>query len=1221
MLRFAGLVFSVAASVLLGLTASTRAADTPNKTYDTPEAAASDPDFAVQGEYLGENLGVQVVAVGNNLFKVVTYRGGLPGAGWNGKEKQEAEEDAEGVADLIGTLQLKKTERKSPTIALRPPEGAVVLFDGTKESLDKHWKPGAKLTDDGLLQQGCTSTDTFQDFSLHIEFRTPYMPHARGQGRGNSGIYYQGRYETQMLDSFGLEGLDNETGGIYTIRRPDVNTCLPPLVWQTYDVDYTAAKYADGKKTANPRITVRLNGVLVHQDVELTKTTTAAPLPEGPEPGPIYLQDHGNPVRYRNIWVLPRDSAKEARRPIHVGFERFYAAGTGDAAEGGRLLLGELNCTSCHAAGDALKNFVDKKPAPNLEEAGKRLHPAWIAEFLNDPHGVKPGSTMPDLFANWNPRDKASTIKALVSFLASTGTLVEAAGDQAARKRGENLFHSIGCVACHASRKDEPTPVATSVPLQSVDRKYTVPSLIEFLKNPQHVRPGGRMPALHLKDDEAKDLANYLLGDVIVSKLPPNMTFAVYHGEWNAVPKFDDLKPVATGLSRGLDLTVAKRESGFAVWFEGFFEVKQEGRYKFHLGSDDGSILYIDGGKVVDVDGVHPHSTKTGQMSLTAGIHKVRVEYFQGGGEWTVEVEFEGPKTPRQMLDRIVAPTAEDVGKKSDAPPEPGAYVVDPNLIETGRRYFGALGCASCHAAKAGGETIASTVKGKPLPELRTAEGCLSTAPKNGLEAARSPVPPLPSIPEYDLSAVQRSALVAALTHAPPQPEPSAAEKVHGTLVAFNCYACHSRGSLGGPEMARNIHFKTGEPEMGDEGRIPPRLDGVGDKLNDNWLREVTRNGARDRDYMRTRMPKFGGAVGELDKVLVSLDRQPNGTFPAFDEPEHKVKATGRLLVGENKLACIKCHQFGSLRATGIQAIDLQTMTRRLNPDWFLRYLPDPQKYRPGTRMPTGFPNGRATIQDVYAGNPPQQIAAIWTYLTDSTKAGIPDGLLAQAIELKPDGTAPVIYRNFIEGISPRGIGIGYPEGANLGWDANRMALTLIWHGKFMDASKHWIGRGPGFQGPLGDDVLKVEDVAPLAVLDDPGQPWPSGEPRERGYRFRGYALDSQQRPTFRYDAASFRVEDFPEPRRVDQSASFQRHLTVTATEPGSEGKVYFRAVLSKDLEPQTDGAYILDKSLKVKVTGDVGEPLVRNAGGKQEILYPIRFRNGVARILQELHW
>ena len=164
------------------------------------------------------------------------------------------------------------------------------------------------MSDDKLLMEGATSKELFGSFKLHLEFRLPFKPHARGQARGNSGLYMQGRYETQILDSFGLEGKNNECGGVYSISDPSVNMCLPPLVWQTYDVDFTAAKYDDsGKKTENARMTVLLNGVKVHDNLELPRGTTAHPVKESPEPGPVYLQNHGNPVRFRNIWVLPTD--------------------------------------------------------------------------------------------------------------------------------------------------------------------------------------------------------------------------------------------------------------------------------------------------------------------------------------------------------------------------------------------------------------------------------------------------------------------------------------------------------------------------------------------------------------------------------------------------------------------------------------------------------------------------------------------------------------------------------------------------------------------------------------------------------------------------------------------------------------------------------------------------------------------------------------------------
>jgi hypothetical protein len=180
----------------------------------------------------------------------------------------------------------------------------MVLFDGKNADA---WKDG-KVDERGFLRCGTTSKDLFKHYTLHLEFMLPFKPFARGQGRANSGVYHQDRYEVQVLDSFGLKGENNECGGIYTISSPKVNMCLPPLQWQTYDIDFTAAKFdAQGQRTAWARITVRHNGVLIQDNVELPRTTTSSGIKTITDtPGPFQLQEHGNPVYYRNIWVLEK---------------------------------------------------------------------------------------------------------------------------------------------------------------------------------------------------------------------------------------------------------------------------------------------------------------------------------------------------------------------------------------------------------------------------------------------------------------------------------------------------------------------------------------------------------------------------------------------------------------------------------------------------------------------------------------------------------------------------------------------------------------------------------------------------------------------------------------------------------------------------------------------------------------------------------------------------
>jgi hypothetical protein len=342
MTRSIPLCLSIAA-FWLPLFVSTLESAEPDKGLTFLDPNEAGPDFALQGEYvgtvgIGTKLGAQVVALGNGQFDAVFYAGGLPGDGWDGKIRvhlsgetvdanveevvagQEATVRKErltifkgknfdgtirqgrfsGTADRDVTFEMHKVERKSPTLGAQPPEGALVLFDGAGTDA---WDNG-RQTADKLLGVGTRTLKKFRDFTLHLEFRTPFMPLARGQDRGNSGMYLLDQYECQVLDSFGLSGEDNECGGIYKISKPLLNMCFPPLSWQTYDVEFQAAWFNDsGEKAENALVTIRHNGVPIHEDLVLPRFTPGG-LQDDEQPGALYLQNHRNPVHFRNIWIV-----------------------------------------------------------------------------------------------------------------------------------------------------------------------------------------------------------------------------------------------------------------------------------------------------------------------------------------------------------------------------------------------------------------------------------------------------------------------------------------------------------------------------------------------------------------------------------------------------------------------------------------------------------------------------------------------------------------------------------------------------------------------------------------------------------------------------------------------------------------------------------------------------------------------------------------------------
>jgi hypothetical protein len=233
-----------------------------------------------------------------------------------------------------GTFKLKRVQRKPDSLLAPPLTGAFVLLDKDAKAWQKAWQHagGAAPTwtqVGGAVQVAraerqnepshLASKQTFNDAQIHLEFRTPLLSKARGRERGDSGVFVQGRYEVQILDSFGqarpLNNFgqpddDDSAGAIFKQKAPLENATLPPGEWQALDITFLAARYdTTGKATRPAEITVRLNDQLVQDRVTLTAPTEGAPIQDATTPAGLILQDSGYPVQFRNIWWVDLNPA------------------------------------------------------------------------------------------------------------------------------------------------------------------------------------------------------------------------------------------------------------------------------------------------------------------------------------------------------------------------------------------------------------------------------------------------------------------------------------------------------------------------------------------------------------------------------------------------------------------------------------------------------------------------------------------------------------------------------------------------------------------------------------------------------------------------------------------------------------------------------------------------------------------------------------------------
>jgi len=506
----------------------------------------------------------------------------------------------------------------------------------------------------------------------------------------------------------------------------------------------------------------------------------------------------------------------------------------------------------------------------------------------------------------------------------------------------------------------------------------------------------------------------------------------------------------------------------------------------------------------------------------------------------------------------------------------------DAKLAARGKQLFVEHRCQACHST---GEKVAPAALAA-LSKVRPGEGCLSE--KRG------------DWPRYPLSTAQRTAVKAALAQEAKAWTP--VEQAQLSLTRLNCVACHQRDGLGGVATNRNEYFTGKDENLGDQGRLPPPLTGVGAKLKAAWLRDVMANGASARPYLHTRMPKFGSANTEaLAGWLRQLDTLPPAEFTPVAKRD-KPHEAGRELAGSKGFNCIACHTFREKSAGAIRALDLMTMTERLEENWFHHYMTSPQRFSPLTIMPAFWPDGKSPLPEVLGGDPGRQRDALWQWLARGPEAGEPRGLVLEPLVVQVKDEAVIIRRAF-PGIGKRGLGVGYPGGINLAFDAAQMRLGSLWSGGFIEASGLWRGQGSGQARLLGKDVVNFPSGPAFALLDTPDAAWPIPDdtPQPSPHSFNGYTLDAQQRPALRYTVNGFAVEDFFIERRDDAGKLFlERTLKFPAAPPPG---MHFRMAAEKAIQPRGEREFIVGKGLLVRVSAAAS---VRDADGARELLVPV---------------
>ncbi len=852
----------------------------------------------------------------------------------------------------------------------------------------------------------------------------------------------------------------------------------------------------------------------------------------------------------------------------------------------GRILIEELNCASCHQEPAMM---ISSKKSPRLSAVGKRLNPNHIRDFLLSPQKVKPGTLMPDMLGSFSIKEKEQMANAITHYLISLNKqdpFKITVPDSVAAEQGEEIFHKVGCVACHSPRDANGKEImeVKSVPLGPLENKYSHKGLTEFLRRPHSSRPSGRMPDMRLPQQDIEKISHYLLRKI---KFPGTLAYMTWRGKvWEGLD--GDVQKETAGQTSNFNLeSIGKINHQTAIKYSGFLKVTKSGTYTFHL-ELNGGTLSLGRKKLFSENPSNRRGTKKFKVStkLDVGLSELELVYFHTGRAPKFIIEVEGPGLKKGPIPSKMLTVYDQPVKVTEA------LETDPVLVANGKEHFEKLGCANCH------DDLKGKINSYPeMTKLRPGHGCLSKD-KN--------------VPRYDLNEEQKKMILSALPKNA-VPRLTDKEKIQKTLVQFNCLACHDRTGLGGIDPDRNKYFTGSKPELGNQGRIPPPLTHVGAKLTNSWLTEVIIHGGRQRDYLNTRMPSFREKdVESLIELFGKNDSLEEMSYPKVRNIKES-KNAGYEMIGATGLSCIACHDFNGQRSGGAGALELIHVTKRIKKNWFHLYMRNPARFHPTVIMPSYWPGGQAIRKEILNGKTDLQIEALWNYLSDGERAKNPKGLSRQSLTLKVADETVMCRGRGTAGY--RGIGVGYPERISLAFDSEQMALRQIWKGEFAHINH-------GSFHARGNERIQFPDGIPFHRLASMDDAWPyKGKtdylfPQNHGYQYKGYYLDPEKRPTFMYEYGTIKVEDFFEDYLDNNGKAFFTR-TVTFSTTVKQEPFFFRLGSGKEIK--NDGKSWNVDRLSLSLHDDM-KTLIRD-GDSKDLLLPVHLNKGKTIIRIDYKW